>query len=207
MEIFPIQMALLLLRAFCSGAATAVVYGAFLSIRILLGDGALGGEHTQVSRRKLPLFNRSVTLCDHPWARAAVTFAGDLLCILCIAVWVTVLNYAYNYGEFRSFPFIGAIIGFFACRFSVIKLAERIVRRYAVGVKYILCSIFAVLWWPFYKIGGFFAKRVRKLIFLYSFTLEKRSKKVYNVTEKVYLLKMAVKKTANKGKNDGESLK
>jgi len=207
MEIFPIKMAVLLLRALVFGGGVAGIYGLFLVMRILLGESADVGTDVPVSRRKIPVLGRNAELRDHPRARATVTFFGDLLCILFIATGVTVLNYAYNYGEFRAFTLLGAIMGFFACRFSVIRLVEVLVKRVAVEIKYIICSIFAVLGYPFYKIGGFLAKIVRKLIFLYSFTLEKKSKKVYNVDEKVYLFKMAVKRSVDKSKNDTGSVK
>ena len=102
-----------------------------------------------------------------------------------------VLNYSYNSGEFRGFTVIGTLVGFLAYRFSVGRVTLLLLESSAMLIKYLILSFFAVFLRPFYVIGKNVIKKANKLIFLCTFTLEKRKEKLYNIREEVCLLKMS----------------
>ena len=184
-------MALLLFYAFLFGAVMGAFYDLSIIIRALLGEKTEGRAVKRIQSIKLPVVNRAVTIKKHKILCTAVIFICDLLCILFMSAGIVALNYGYNSGEFRAFTAVGAVFGFFAYRFTLGRVIMIMSMPLAMLLKYIFLSFFIILGYPFSKIGMIIIKKVRKTIFLYSFTLEKKRKRVYNVDEEVYLLKMA----------------
>lgn len=184
-------MALLLFYAFVFGMIMGALYDISDVVRVLLGEHRSGRAAGRISQLRLPILKRPVRLREHSVLRNTVTFMGDLLCILCIAAGIVALNYGYNSGEFRAFTMIGTVGGFFLYRLTLGRLVMMMAEPLALLLKYLFFSFFIIFGYPFAKIGQLTIKKMRKMFFLYSFTLEKKRKKVYNVAEGVYLLKMA----------------
>lgn len=195
MEISPLMMAILLFYSFMFGIFMGVFYDANRIIRVFFGIsyGGIGVE--KIAQWRLPFFKKKVRLKNERQGKRAVktaaVFLGDVLCFLCAGIGVVILNYSYNSGEFRLFTVVGVIVGFLLYYFTIGKITILILEPVAAIVKYAFLSFFAVFLCPLYIIGKNMLKLLSKTVFLYTFTLEKRKERVYNIKEEVYLLKMS----------------
>ncbi len=205
MEISPVLMAWLLLYSFFFGTVVGVFYDINRVIRVFLGIRYSKRAYKRMSQLHLPIVNKPVTLKERERvgvALKAVIFIGDTLSVLFGAVGIIVLNYSYNSGSFRFFGLVGAVLGFLAYYYTVGRLVMGILEPLVLGIKYLFLSFFIVFGYPFLKFSKFIAKTVKKIVFLYSFTLEKRREKLYNVREEVYLFEMAKNGFLNKGEQN-----
>ena len=192
MEISPIRMALLLFYSFVFGISVGVFYDANRIIRVLFGERYSGRASGRVARLKLPILKRAI--CQRPKRRALgaiVVFIGDFLCVLIAALGIIILNYAYNSGIFRMFTLFGTVGGFLLYYHTVGRLVLFISEPLAMFIKYLVFSFFIICGYPFLKIFKLAVQNIRKIVFLFSFTIEKKCKKVYNVKEEVYLVEMS----------------
>ena len=170
-------------------------YDANRIIRVFFGIryGGVGTE--KIAQWRIPFLKRKVELKSkrqsNGIAKNIVLFFGDALCFLCAGIGVVILNYSYNSGDFRFFTVVGVIAGFLLYYFTIGKITILLLEPVAAIVKYILLSFFAVFLCPFYIIGKNVLKMLSKTVFLYTFTLEKRKERVYNIKEEVYLLEMS----------------
>ncbi len=202
MEISPIRMALLLFYSFVFGMGVGVFYDANRIIRVFLGERYSRVGVEGIASWKLPICHKPIYLeGKKKTVRKAVIFIGDFLCVLVAALGIIVLNYSYNSGEFRMFTFFGTAVGFLLYYHTVGRLVMLISEPLAILIKYLVFSFFIIFGYPFLKIGQIIVKNIKKVVFLYSFTLEKRSKKLYNVREEVYLFEMSKKGFLNIGDN------
>lgn len=200
MEISPIRMALLLFYSFCFGMGVGVFYDANRMIRVFLGERYSRSKLGGIAALKLPVCHRPVCLEGKKRAlRATVIFIGDFLCVLVAALGIIILNYSYNSGEFRMFTLFGVIVGFLLYYHTLGRLVMLVSEPLAILIKYLIFSFFIIFGFPFLKIGQIIVKNIKKVVFLYTITLEKRYKKLYNVKEEVYLLEMAKKGFLNIG--------
>ncbi len=197
MEISPFLLAKLLLYSFFLGMLTGVFYDANRVIRIFLGERYKQGGFGRLYSIKLPFLKKEVSLTTasdkgiQKHIRGVVIFFGDMLTVLFGAVGVIILNYSYNDGTFRGFSVVGALVGFLLYYFSIGKLVILVCEPIAFLIKYTFCAFFVILGYPIKLFLYFLIKNVRKICFLCSFILEKRRKKVYNIKEKDFLLKLA----------------
>ena len=185
----------LLLYSLAFGMILGAFYDVNRIIRVFFGVRYTSVDLGKLSDLKLPFIKRPVSLSKKKrksdiflWT---VISLGDILCFLCAAVGIAVLNYSYNSGSFRAFTVIGVVAGFIFYYFTVGKLVMLISEPLAMLFKYVFLSIFVIFGYPFYIIGKNVRKKLAKTVFLCSFTLEKRKQKVYNIKEEVCLLEMS----------------
>lgn len=191
MEISPLRMALLLFYSVIFGGIAGAFYDVTVLLRVFLGEERDGIAAERIRNLKLPILKHPVSLKKQKLLVKLAVFVGDLLCILLISIGIVALNYGYNSGEFRMFTVFGTVGGFFAYRCTIGRLMIAVAEPLVLLIKYLFLSFFIIFGYPFFKIWQFTVKKLRKILFLYSFTLEKKRRKVYNVKEKVCLLKMA----------------
>ena len=195
MEISPVMMAMLLFYSFLFGIFIGAFYDANRIIRVFFGVRYGGIGTDKIAEWKVPFLKRKVNIKSKKTSRVAVKtaviFFGDLLCILCAGIGVVILNYSYNSGEFRFFTVIGVAIGFLLYYFTVGRVTIAFLEPAAAIVRYVFVSVIVVFLYPLYIIGKNILKLLSKTAFLYTFTLEKRKERVYNIREEVYLLKMS----------------
>ncbi len=197
MEISPLMLARLLLYSFLWGMAVGVLYDLCKIVRVLLGERYSGLKLEKMYNLKLPFVKRKVPFSAatdkgvKKYLKAFVVFSGDLLCVLIAFCGLIVLNFAYNDGDFRFFTVAGLLSGFLIYKYTVGRIVIFVSEPAAFIIKYAFCAFFVILCYPIEKILKLVIKNIRKLYFLYSFTLEKRRKKVYNIKEKIYLLELA----------------
>ena len=194
MEISPLMMAWLLRCSFFFGAAVGVFYDLNRIIRVLLGVRYSKKAFDRLFSLRLPILKRSLGLGQKRKMGAGmniIVFLGDVLTFLFGAVGLIVLNYSYNSGDVRFFSVFGVVLGFVIYYNTFGRLIILVLEPIAFLVKYVILSFFIIIGWPFFGFGKNIAKYTKKILFLYTFTLEKRKEKLYNVREEVYLRKMA----------------
>ena len=195
MEISPLKLALLLFYSFLLGMGMGVFYDANRIIRVFFGVRYSKISFEGLYSLKLPFVKRPISLKSNrgvrKFAQNAVIFAGDMLSLLIATVGIIVLNYSYNSGRFRFFTVIGTLVGFLLYYFTFGKLVMLISEPIAILTKYAFLSIFVIFGYPLMSFARFVAKNFKKCVFLCSFTLENRYKKLYNIYEKDYLLEMS----------------
>ncbi len=197
MEISPLMMARLLLYSFMLGMLTGAFYDACRIIRVFFGVKYAQHNLWGMREWRLPFIKKKLTgdFVADKWAkkmlRGAVIFTGDFLSVMLAVVGLLVLSYAYNDGKVRFFAMAGLAVGFWLYYFTAGRLVMLVSEPVAFLIKYVFCAFFVILFLPFQKIIQNVVKNIRKLHFLYSFTLEKKQKKVYNIEEKICLLELA----------------
>ena len=196
MEISPIMMALLLFYSFLLGMGVGLFYDANRIIRVLVGVRYSSRGVGRLACVKLPIIKKP--LCGEPksvskFLQNSIIFFGDFASVMCATVGVIILNYSYNSGKFRFFTLLGVIVGFLLYYFSLGKLIMMISEPLAMLVKYVFLSFFILFLYPFYGILKFIVKKVAKCVFLCTFAIEKKQKKVYNIEEEVCLQELAKK--------------
>ncbi len=192
MEISPIMMTMLLFYSFLFGIFMGAFYDTTRVVRVFFGAryGGIGAE--KISSWRLPLSGKKVPFSSKGRAVSwVVIFLGDVLCFLLCGIGVVVLNYSYNYGEFRAFTVMGAMIGFLLYRCSLGRLTIMFLEPIAMMLNFVFFAIFDFFVYPFYIIGKKVIEFLQKRLFLCTFTLEKKKERVYNIREEVYLLEMS----------------
>lgn len=188
MEISQITLARLLFYCFFLGVGTGVLYDAFRLARIFLGVERAEGIAARMYGWILPVCKRGMRSGEERRvARAFVISIADFLCVSAATLGILVLCYSYNSGRVRFFTLLGAAVGFFLYR-AVLSRAVRCVCRPAVLLaRYLFLSILAVFCAPIVKMYSFVLYCIKKIAYLFIFTLEKKRKKVYNIEEEVFL--------------------
>ena len=180
MEISPIALARLLLYSVVFGFFMGTLYDAFRITRIFFGVRYTNKTFDRLFSLKLPFVKKEMRLKSQrnfeKISQGVVIFIGDFICVICAALGVIILNYAYNDGRFRFFTVIGLALGFLVYFFSFGKLVMLISEPIAFLIKYLLVSFFVVFGYPIKIFLQFLIKNLRKICFLCSFTLEKRRK-------------------------------
>ena len=194
MEISPIMMAWLLLYSVVFGIAVGAFYDANRIVRVFIGIRYSKKGFEGLYRMRLPIVNKPVSLkCSGRFKviKGVVIFLGDLITLLFGTIGIIILNYSYNSGSFRMFTLIGTVVGFLVYYNTLGRLVMLFSEGLAICIKYAITSLFVIIGYPLLKIGEIIVIFIKKIAFLYSFTLEKRREKLYNVKEEVYLLKMS----------------
>lgn len=187
MEISQTLLALLLFKSFVFGGICGVFYDLNRIVRVLFGVKYSKKAYDKLYAVKLPIVRKKVSMGEKSGALQAIVInVGDFLCVIFAAVGIIILNYAYNSGRFRFFTVIGMGVGFIIYRYTVGKLVIAVAEPIAFIFKYFLLSIILIFSCPFVKAGSHIGKFVKKIIYLYSFTLEKKKKELYNIDEKVF---------------------
>ena len=189
MEVSQITLAKLLLYSFYLGIATGVFYDLGRAVRILLGlyeyrEGQLEkirAWHLPLSRRPLCSYeNRGVM-------QSLMINIFDFATVLAATVGILVLSYSYNSGRVRFFVLLGAAVGVFLYRLLLSKTVFAASRVPALLARYLLLSFLVVFCAPIAKLYRLLLYYIKKIAYLYIFTLEKKREKVYNIEEEVFL--------------------
>ena len=188
MEISQITLAKLLLYSFLLGLAVGALYDAGRLLRILFGVERADGFGARIYEWTLPICKRPMRSGEgRRVARAVVINICDFLCVAAATLGILVLSYAYNSGRVRFFVLLGATVGFFLYRAIFSRFLMLACRPMILLFRYVLLSFLAIFCTPFAKMYRFVLKYIKKIAYLYIFTLEKKREKVYNIEEEVLL--------------------
>ena len=201
MEISQIMLTVLLLYSFFFGAAVGVFYDGCRMLRVLAGKRYAKRGYKRLDSLKYPAVKVNLFKPkENGVLQSVLTFLGDMICVLFCTCGIIVLNYSYNSGRFRFFTLLGVVIGFFVYKYTVGRLIMLIAEPIVLLVRFVVVSIFIILCVPFYKFGYILCNFVKKIISLYSFTLEKKEKKLYNICGEVFVDENDLKPSASASK-------
>ncbi len=187
MEISPILQARLLLYCTLTGVASGCLYTALKIVGFLFG-----GDYKLHSKRmpKKSIFSKKEEVknsdCNASFfaQKTVIRFIVDFATLTVSGVCVILLNYSYNSGRFRFFGVLGWFLGFAFYYFLLKKAVEPALEKIIFLFRWLFCSIFVTFSYPFRKILVFFVEKIKKLLFLCSFTIANIKKKVYNNKKK-----------------------
>lgn len=187
MEISQLLLARLLFNSFLLGIATGIFFDANRIIRVFFGASYTKKRYRRLYEIGLPITHRKIKMGEERGLLSSLVLnVGDFLCVIFASFGIIILCYSYNNGRFRFFCVIGLLAGFALYRLSVGKIFITLFEPMAFILKYSIVSIFTVFGYPIVKFVAFVGEKVKKIIYLYSFTLEKKKDKLYNIKEKVY---------------------
>ncbi|MBE6592375.1 MAG: hypothetical protein E7642_00090 [Ruminococcaceae bacterium] len=186
MEISQVILSLLLLYSFFFGAIVGMFYDGCRMLRVLAGKRYSKRGYKRIEAWRLPIIKRTLAPKSESVWQSAVTFFGDILCVLFCTAGIIVLNYSYNSGRFRFFTVLGVLAGFFVYKYTLGRLVMLVAEPLVVVFRYLAVSIFILFCAPFLKFGYILYEFVKKINSLYSFTLEKKRKKLYNIDGGVF---------------------
>ena len=212
MEISPIIMAKMLLVAFLLGAQSGVFFDAGRVLKALFFGEVKSKRVRKLYGAKLPFSKRIFKKSEKRSARIfknILIFFCDFLWVIYSCFSLMKINYAYNDGGIRFFTVIAMAVGFFLYYFTVSRVAIFLMEVLTFAIKYAFFAIFDAVSLPFLKIYNNLVKKSKKICEKMRLRLEKRKKKVYNVSEIVYenaneenkcmIVKISVRKNKEKG--------
>lgn len=194
MEISPLRLALLLFYSFVFGMAMGVFYDLHRIIRVFFGVRYSGTRFEKIENIKLPIVKKRINFGQRKVSKISqntIVFFGDFASVVAATMGIIILNYSYNSGKFRLFTVLGVFFGFLLYHFTLGRLVMTVSEPAAMLIKYVFLSFFILFLYPFYMAGKFISKKIAKCFFLYTFAIEKKQKRVYNIKEEVYLEKMS----------------
>ena len=211
MEISQIQLARLLIYSFFFGLITGLFYDLNRALRVMLGVRYSKSVYRKMYAWRLPIVKKELRT-----GKAGIVLQnviiniGDFFSIIFAVCGLITLNYAYNDGRFRFFTVGGIAAGILMYRLTMSKLMMLVVEPLIYLIRYLVTSIIVVLVSILKTIGVFFGKKTKKIARLYSFTLEKRKEKLYNINgdvrlpdDKKQLIKNHGKKVKTRGEHSG----
>lgn len=218
MEISPIILAKMLLVSFLFGIQSGVIFDMGRALRALF-FGELKSEKIQEIYEKKLLKRQKKEICKNKKAayifKLVLIFFCDLLWVLYSFLGLIKINYSYNDGGFRAFTLLGVLAGFVCYYFTVSRIAVLLLDLLSFLLRFIIISVFDAVSHPFFKIYNNLVKKIKKRCEKLSLDIEKKRKKVYNVSEVVYenasdknisaAVKISVVRKQRKG--DGENEK
>ena len=188
MEISQITLAVMLLYSFLFGIAVGILYDVNRIVRVLFGVRYTNKAYSRLYSLKLPISKNNLIIGSNKgfWQSLVINL-GDVFCVIIATVGVILINYGYNSGRFRFFTVAALIVGFVIYRFSIGRILILVAEPIAFFCKYIFLSICDLLALPLRKTIALVRKFVKKISSLYIFTLENKTKKLYNIRDEVFL--------------------
>ena len=116
-------------------------------------------------------------------------FLGDFFTVGTSVVGIALLNYKFNRGIVRAFPFLGYFFGFFVYKHTVSYLVRPLM-RWSFNATKMICRVFL---YPFVIFLKFLVKILEKIKYYMNKTLEKIFVLVYNIYVRKTILKAARK--------------
>ena len=189
MEISPILMAKMLLIAILFGAQSGIIFDAGRGLRALLFGEVKSPRLKRLYGVKNKFSGRS--LCESG-KRSALIFKYIII-FLCDFLWalysffgLVMINYSYNDGGIRAFTALGVLAGFFAYYFTLSRVVRFLIEFLCFLIRFVFFAVFDTVRMPFLKIYNNFEKNIKKSFENIRFHIEKKRKKVYNVSELLY---------------------
>ena len=217
MEIFPFVLAKMLFVAFLFGIQSGIVFDFGRAMRGLLFGEVKSKKIKKAYSAKLPFSKRKirehVKKSDRIFKNVVIFFC-DFLWIVYSFFGLVKINYSYNEGGIRFFTILAMIIGFTVYYFSISHLAVFLLEVVSFVIRYIFLSVFDMLSIPFLKLYNILVKKIKKRCENIRLRIEKKKKKVYNVSEEVcenvcednkrITVKITIRKNQKKGRIKNE---
>ncbi len=199
-EISPLLQAKLLLSCAVLGLVVGAVYDMLRLSGIFFGIRYHQRRYKRIESLKIPFVKKPLSYSKKNGGKAVgeriFVAVVDFACFVLSAVVMCVLCYGYNNGKFRVFGLLGGIFGLFLYRIALRKVILEILSPVFSMFRYAFCSFFVIFGYPIGIFLKFFVKYIKKLLFLCSFTIENKCKKVYNKKQNKKTQKNAPRRAA-----------
>ena len=217
MEISLFLLTKMLFVAFLFGIQSGIIFDALKAIRGICFGDIKSQKVKKLYGVKLPFSKR--IFCAEAKKRTRVCknifmFFCDFLWVIYSSLGIIVINYSYNDGGIRFFTVFSFIIGFTVYYFTASRVIIFLLELASFGFKYTFFVILDALSFPFLKIYNNLVKKIKKRFGNIRLCLEKKSKKVYNVSEEVCAdadninkcahIKISIRKNQRKGRAEDE---
>lgn len=217
MEIFPFILAKMLFVAFLFGIQAGIVFDVGRALRGLLFGEVKGEKIKKIYSAKLPISKREIlenASKKHRVFKLVFIFFCDLFWIIYSFWGLVKINYSYNEGGIRFFTILSLLVGFSVYYFSISHLVIFIFDLLCFAVRYLFLAVFDTVSLPFLKLYNKLVKKIKKRCENIRLRIEKKKKKVYNVSEVVCenvceenkhaTIKIAIRKNQKKGRVENE---
>ncbi len=185
MEISPYFLTLLVIYSFLFGAVVGVLNDFHRLTRILFGVRYSKKRFERLYTARLPLLGRSVGEIGAGKIKKitlpVMIFLQDVLLFVFSAVGVAVLNYYFNYGQFRIYTIAAMLLGFAIYYFTVGKLVMLFSEGIVCLARIALTMLFFLLSRPFVLLGQMLRGIIRKITDKIREAIANRRKKLYNI--------------------------
>jgi len=188
MEISPILLTKMLIVAFLFGIQSGIFFDFGRSLRLCLFGDIKSQKNKKIRNLKLPFSKREL----YKKQNKITQIFENIFVFICDFLWVVYsflglmkINYSYNDGGIRAFTFFSLILGFILYYFTVSKLVIFIMELLSISLRFVIFSFFDAISIPFLKIYNNLVKKLKKRCEKMRLDIEKKRKKVYNVSELV----------------------
>ena len=217
MEISPVLLSKMLLISFFFGMQAGVIFDIGRALRTLLfgevkskGVKKICSKISRSSNQKIEKNkNKIEVICEY-----IVVFFYDIFWVAYSIFSLAIINYSYNNGGIRFFTVIGVVAGFAIYYFTISRLVIFLTELAVFLLRYTFFAFLNALSIPFLKIYNNLVKKIKKRCEKFRFRIEKKVKKVYNVSEIVCkneddnnqssVVKISVRKNQEKGNAQNE---
>ena len=189
MEISPSILAKMLIVAFLFGIQSGIVFDAGRALRAVIFGDVKSERIRKLYNAKLPFSKREFISFGKSVKKVPRFFYNSFI-FLCDFVWIVYsffglmkINYAYNDGGLRGFTVLGLIAGYAVYYFTVSRFVFFVLEFLSFAVRYTFFTIFDAVSLPFFNIYNKLVKKIKKRCENIRFRIEKKRKKVYNVSE------------------------
>lgn len=185
MEISPYFLTLLVIYSFFFGAVVGILNDLHRLTRILFGVRYSKKHFERLYEAKLPLLGRAVGEIGTGKIKKillpVMIFFQDVLLFSFTAVGVAILNYYFNFGQFRIYTVISVLLGFLLYYFTVGKLVMLFSEGIVCLARMALAMLLYLLTRPFVLLWRLICAVVRKITDKIGEAIAKRRKKLYNI--------------------------
>lgn len=188
MEISPILLAEMLFVAFLFGIQSGIVFDIGRTLRALFLGEIKSKKIQKLRNVKLPISKRDA----EGKKRKGLEIFKFIIIFFCDFLWIIYsfsglmkINYSYNNGGIRIFTVFGLLVGFALYYFTFSRLVIFFVELLSFFMRFVFLALFDIIFFPFFKIYNNLVKKLKKSCEKIRFRIEKKRKKVYNVSEVV----------------------
>ena len=199
MEISPLLLLRLLLNALVFGLFLGILNDGSRIVRVFCGVRYSKKSFRSLYARDLPLIHRPLERREHDrlhrWALSALIFVQDILLLVVAAVGTVLLQYEYNSGRFRFFVLPAVLLGFLVYYFTVGRGMMIISEAIAFVIRATILILGCLLLRPIVKFLVIIFKKLKKYAENLCFFIAKRTKKLYNISERKICVRLEKRKT------------
>ncbi len=188
-------MSLLLLYSFLFGGTVGVLNDLHRLTRIFFGVRYSKKRFTRLYEARLPLLGRAVGEIGTGKIKRvflpALIFLQDVLLFSFAAAGVAILNYYFNYGQFRLYTVFATLVGFVVYYFTVGKLVMLFSEGIICLARIALTMLFFLLTRPFVFLFRMIRFVLLKISAKIKEAIANRRKRLYNIRMRDHMLREA----------------
>ena len=190
MEISPIRLLQLLISSFLFGVQMGVVSDAQYGIRLLLRLETMDLHMQRRYEKRIPLIHRNLRWRQITQRKRVIggifRVVQDFLFFAILGIGIVVLNYSYNDGKNRLFPFLGFFGGYLIYSVLIKRISRRLLQEGIFLFDLLSSWILYIILHPIVNVVAFIYGKVKKIFKNIKFSIAKRRKMEYNLYVRNY---------------------